>query len=107
MGFFSSLFEGGGKLGKNLIDASKSGTAENVKSLLAQGADTNTRDKHGWTPLMHASWHGRSEMAELLLAQGADPNVKGRRVAYHAAGARGDRRGPSRATCPGEGRHRP
>lgn len=80
MGFFSSLFERGGKLGKKLIEASKSGTTEKVKSLfaelLAEGADVNARDQEGWTALMRASWHGDAGIAELLLNQGADVNAK-------------------------------
>jgi hypothetical protein len=40
MGFFSSLFEGSGKPADKLIEASKSGDTEKVKSLLAEGAGT-------------------------------------------------------------------
>ena len=34
MGFFGSLFEGGGKLAEKLIEASKYGDTEKVKSIL-------------------------------------------------------------------------
>src|SRR5574337_844034 len=76
MGFFGSLFESGGKPAEKLIEASKSGATEKVKSLLAEGADVNTRDQDGWTALMHASWHGHSGISGMLLNKGADVNAK-------------------------------
>jgi ankyrin repeat protein len=67
MGFFSSLFESSGKPADKLIEASKSGATEKIRSLLAEGADMNARDQEGWTALMrtsaegqsYASWYGR------------------------------------------------
>jgi uncharacterized protein len=60
MGFLSSLFGSGGKRGKRLIEASKSGDSEKVKSLFAEGADVNATDGDGWTALIHASFYGQT-----------------------------------------------
>lgn len=49
MGFFSSLFESSEKSTEKLIEASKSGDIEKVKSLLTEGADVHVSDKDGVT----------------------------------------------------------
>lgn len=76
MGFFSALFESDEKPADKLIEASKSGDIEKVKSLLAEGADVHVIDKDGVTALMHASENGHAEVIELLLNKGADVNAK-------------------------------
>lgn len=76
MGLFGSLFEGGGKHGAKLIAASQSGETDKVKSLLADGADVNAKDREGWTALMHASWNGHTGVAAALLDRGADVGIR-------------------------------
>jgi ankyrin repeat protein len=47
-----------------------------VAKLLGGGADVNTRDARGNTPLMYAAAHGSLEMMRQLLAAGADAKAK-------------------------------
>jgi hypothetical protein len=47
-----------------------------VEVLLDAGADPNSRDRDGLTPLMWAAAQGRLELVQLLLSRGADPNAK-------------------------------
>ena len=49
---------------------------ENVKLLLKNGADVNTRDEQDMTALMWASERGHTEMVKLLLENGAHVNAK-------------------------------
>jgi ankyrin repeat protein len=44
--------------------------------LLAKGADVNTKDKYGSTPLHHAVSKGYKDLAKLLIASGADVNAR-------------------------------
>jgi uncharacterized protein len=60
----------------NLFQASKENDVEMVQDLLHSGADPNTVDKEGASPLMIASYHGHEQIAKVLLAAGADPNLK-------------------------------
>ena len=43
--------------------------------ILLQGADCNTRGKHGYTPLFKASQNGHYELVQLLLSYGADSSL--------------------------------
>jgi pectate lyase len=52
------------------------GDLTRVRSFLEQGADINTKDELGWTPLYWAASTGRTEVAELLIAKGADIQAK-------------------------------
>lgn len=70
MGFFGSLF-GGGKLGKELIEAAKAGYTEKVKSLIAKGADVNAKNEKGAIALMLASNKGHTVRVQLLKNAGA------------------------------------
>jgi ankyrin repeat protein len=45
-----------------------------VESLLARGADPNSLDQDGFSPLEHATWKGCLPLVNLLLENGADPN---------------------------------
>ncbi|MFE6519294.1 ankyrin repeat domain-containing protein, partial [Streptomyces sp. NPDC057748] len=49
-----------------------------LQRLLAQGADPDTRDPDGATPLYLAAVQGENHCAELLLAAGASPNAESR-----------------------------
>lgn len=44
--------------------------------LLKNGADTETEDRYGETPLFWAIYNNNAEIVELLLKNGADPNAK-------------------------------
>ncbi len=50
------------------------GTSLMLLSLLARGADPNTADEGGVTPLLYATDHRRAAMVSLLLRFGVDPN---------------------------------
>ena len=52
---------------------------EKVKELIAQGADVNTRDSRGNTPLLQAIMMGRLSFVEALISAGADIKAKNRR----------------------------
>ena len=69
----------------NLHDAVISGNVEQVRALLAAGANANTRDALGATPLHDAAWTGNREIAALLIAHGADVNAPPSGSRLHAA----------------------
>lgn len=46
-----------------------------MTELLDRGADPNTRDLMGRTPVMLVCVHGEYEMLRLLLKKGADPTL--------------------------------
>lgn len=49
--------------------------AEAIGILAASGAELDTQDRKGRTPLHRATYEGKVEAAEALLAAGADPLV--------------------------------
>ncbi|KMQ96512.1 brca1-associated ring domain protein 1-like protein [Lasius niger] len=51
--------------------------AEQVKQLLIAGANPNTKDNAGWTPLQEMVSYGCIEICKLLLSCGALPNISG------------------------------
>lgn len=55
--------------------ASAGGSTEIVERLLQSGADANSRQQGGWTPLHAAAASGRLDMLRALLAHGADPTL--------------------------------
>jgi ankyrin repeat protein len=70
-----------------LTEAARMGDVKAVEAALDDGADVNTRDADGITPLMHAARGDRPEIAkpsmtdhpevvELLIKRGADINAK-------------------------------
>ena len=61
--------------GGSIHDAAHTGNIEAVKKHLASGADLNTKDSEGGTPLHHTAWNGHKEVAELLIAEGANVNA--------------------------------
>ncbi|XP_053975849.1 BRCA1-associated RING domain protein 1-like isoform X1 [Hylaeus volcanicus] len=50
---------------------------EHVKRLLAAGANPNTKDNYGWTPLQEVVNYGFTNICQLLLACGTSPNIPG------------------------------
>ena len=48
-----------------------------AKSLLALGADPNTQDFAGWTPLHEVAQASNVALVDMLLEHGANPNVPG------------------------------
>ena len=59
-----------------LFKAVKEGRLDNVKALIAKGADVNLRAASGSTPLMYAADGNKLEIVRLLLKSGADVNAK-------------------------------
>ena len=51
-----------------------------VDILISKGADVNTKDSDGWTPLHAASFQARVNIVKKLLRAQADPNVLGASV---------------------------
>jgi ankyrin repeat protein len=64
---------------QSLFAAAASGQLERLDSLLAQGADVNSRNSAGRTPLMAAAFSGNVRVIRKLLAFGADPNAADQR----------------------------
>ncbi len=59
-----------------LIYGAKSGDLDLVRLSIAKGADLNTRDENGGTPLHWAVYYNHLEVVEFLILHGADPNIK-------------------------------
>jgi hypothetical protein len=58
---------------QDLLEAAKTGSAENVKDLLKAGANVDIRDEeHGLTALMWAAVRGHRRVVQILLEAGAD-----------------------------------
>ncbi|WP_445153666.1 ankyrin repeat domain-containing protein [Arthrobacter sp. Hor0625] len=67
-----------------LMLAAYHGHADTVKLILAHGADANTANDRGQTPLAGAVFKGYPEVVQALVAAGADPDA-GRPSARAAA----------------------
>ncbi len=61
-----------------LHDAAEQGDARLIRALIADGADVNTRDDKGQTPLIIAIRHRQLRAAAELIAAGASLNVETR-----------------------------
>jgi len=77
-----------------LGDAAWHNKVEEVKTLLANGADVNYIDKFGDTALMRASSSGNAEVVKILLDHGADVNIQDNygKTALKVASKRGYKR---------------
>lgn len=57
-------------------DAALAGDITIVEILIANGADVDERDVHGYTPLHMAIEEGHTEVAKVLIENGADVNAR-------------------------------
>ena len=57
-------------------EAAVAGDVELVELLIANGADVDDRDVHGYTPLLLAIQAGQSDIARALIKSGADVNAR-------------------------------
>ena len=67
-----------GNKDKDLLDAAHRGDIPAVRAALSAGADVETRDKNGRTPLILAAELGNVDMLRLLLEKGAKPDSRGK-----------------------------
>src|SRR6185295_8766968 len=58
-----------------LMYAARDGAPEATAALLDAGAEINTPDPDGTTPLVRAIWNSHYDTAKVLLDRGADPNL--------------------------------
>lgn len=58
--------------GKELLSAVRDGRARKVAALIRSGANVNTEDKKGWTPLILAADNKNLEIVQMLLNARAD-----------------------------------
>ncbi len=63
-------------LSDELFRAIRGNDAPAVSALLRRGADANSKDQDGATPLMQAALYGEPGLLKLLLDKGADPNAR-------------------------------
>ena len=77
---------GGGKdaLNEALLQAAIHGKVGEVKKLLGQGADVNTKNNDGWTPLIYSAKHGYTAVVKELLKAKASLDDKTKRQGYSA-----------------------
>lgn len=61
---------------KGFVQSAEKGDSKAVLLFLSSGMDIDTRDEHGWTPLMISTFNGREEVATLLIRSGADVHAK-------------------------------
>ena len=63
-------------LASPIHDAALTGDVELMEMLIANGADVDERDVHGYTPLLLAIQEGYTDMAKTLIVNGADVNAR-------------------------------
>jgi hypothetical protein len=63
---------------RKLVQAIDNGNADDVRALLAAGANVKVADADGVTLVMRAAAAGHAEIVRLLLAAGADPTARDR-----------------------------
>ena len=64
------------RAGQALLQATEAGDIVQMEALLAQGAEVNGRNAHGWTPLHVAAAGGDQAVIALLLKYGADVHAQ-------------------------------
>jgi uncharacterized protein len=64
------------RAGQVLLQATEAGDIMQMQALLAQGAEVNARNAHGWTPLHVAAAGGDPAVIALLLQHGADVHAQ-------------------------------
>ena len=64
------------ELNEQLINAARDGDTVKAEELLNAGAEVNSVNYMGGTPLMRACTYGRMDMVRFLLRKGADPNIR-------------------------------
>jgi len=87
-----TLTGGGNKFGDETLlhQASKLGSTEIAKALIANGAQVDAKGERAYTPLQDAAKWGREEVAKLLIANGADVNyIAAKDGAFPLRGAAG------------------
>ena len=62
-------------INEQLSDASKFYNIKEIKKLISRGADIDSKDKEGYTPLILSISDGYFDIVELLLNNGADINL--------------------------------
>jgi ankyrin repeat protein len=63
------------QLNEELLNAAENGNLENVKTLLADGADVNSKNNHGINALDLAAQNGHEEIVEILILKGINVNA--------------------------------
>lgn len=61
---------------ENLFEAIKSRDLTKIRCLINNGININTKDKDGWTALMHATDNGDNTIVRLLIELGADLDIQ-------------------------------
>mmetsp|Transcript_104815 Transcript_104815/g.291919 ORF Transcript_104815/g.291919 Transcript_104815/m.291919 type:complete len:163 (+) Transcript_104815:139-627(+) len=64
-----------GQLSRQLIEASRRGNLEAVRTCLVEGAPANACDEHGWAPLHYSASAGQVDVCRLLLDYKGDANA--------------------------------
>ena len=61
---------------EELLEAASYGITDRVRTLIAEGADVNAKDKNGFSALELAATFARADVVEVLIESGADVNIR-------------------------------
>jgi ankyrin repeat protein len=61
---------------EEFFELCKYGSPVEIQTAIENGANVNSRDNHGWTPLMIAAWINDENATETLIKNGADVNAR-------------------------------